>query len=238
MAKKVKQLATSETRVIRRTQIAKNPQNPKRHKEDRIKIQEKNLKKVGYLGGIVWNETTGNLIDGHRRISAMDLYYGYDGTPDTDYDVKVEVVHMDEKEEKQQLAYMAAGDTKADLDLLANFADDIDLEEIGLEQSEIDDILNIASGGEEKTVDLFADLMTPTVAVPEKGSEEYEANKARVKAGKAKTREMAKDNQLNEAAHVTLSFSNYDNFVTFCDLMGVAPDVKYVKGEELLKMFD
>ena len=91
---------------------------------------------------------------------------------------------------------MAAGDTKADLDLLANFADDIDLEEIGLEQSEIDNILNIAYGGVEKTVDLFADLMTPTKAVPEKGSEEYEANKARVKAGKAKTREMAKEGKI------------------------------------------
>lgn len=237
MAKK-KALATSETRVIRRSLISKNPINPKRHREERIKVQERNLKKVGYLGGIVWNETTGNLIDGHRRISAMDLYYGYNGTPETDYDVKVEVVHMDEKEEKQQLAYMAAGDTKADLDLLANFADDIDLGEIGLEQSEIDDILNIANGAGEGTQDLFDDLLKPTKAVPEKGSAEYEAAKAKVKAGKAKTREMAIDYQRNEAAHVTLSFSNYDNFVSFCDLMGVATDVKFIKGEELLQMFE
>ena len=237
MAKK-KALATSETRVIKRSKISKNPINPKRHKEERIKIQEKNLKKVGYLGGIVWNETTGNLIDGHRRISAMDLYYGYDGTPETDYDVKVEVVHMNEAEEKQQLAYMAAGDTKADLDLLANFADDIDLGEIGLEQSEIDDILNIATGGSEETPDLFGELMRPTKAVPEKGSAEYEANKAKVKAGKAKTREMAQRDAQNDAAHITLSFSNYDNFVAFCDLMGVAPDTKFVKGEELLQMFE
>lgn len=237
MAKK-KALATSETRVIKRSQISKNPINPKRHKEDRIKVQEKNLKKVGYLGGIVWNETTGNLIDGHRRISAMDLYYGYDGTAETDYDVKVEVVHMNDAEEKQQLAYMAAGDTKADLDLLANFADEIDLGEIGLEQSEIDDILNIASGGTEETPGLFVELMKPTKAVPEKGSEEYEANKARVKEGKAKTREMARENAKNESAHITLSFSSYDNFVAFCDLMGVAPDSKFVKGEELLQMFE
>ena len=96
MAKKVKALDVSETRVVKRSEIKKNPITPKRHKEDRIKQQAKNLKKVGYLGGIVWNETTGNLIDGHRRISAMDLYYGYDGTPETDYEVKVEVVHMDE----------------------------------------------------------------------------------------------------------------------------------------------
>ena len=236
--KKVKALETSETRVVWRTQISKNPANPKRHKEDRIKLQAKNLKKVGYLGGIVWNETTGNLIDGHRRISAMDLYYGYDGTKETDYEVKVEVVHMDEAAEKQQLAYMAAGDTKADLDLLAEFANDIDLGEIGLDQSEIDDILNIANGSDEDTVDILSELVTPTKKVPEKGTAEYEAAKARVKEGKAKTREIAQRDAQNDAAHVTLSFSNYENFVAFCDLMGVAPDVKFVKGEELLQMFE
>lgn len=238
MAKKVKQLAQSETRIVKRSQIAKNFRNPKRHAEDRIKLQEKNLKKVGYLGGIVWNETTGNLIDGHRRISAMDLYYGYDGTPETDYEVKVEVVHMNEQEEKQQLAYMAAGDTKADLDLLANFAEEIDLGEIGLDQSEIDDILSIATGGSEETVDLFGEMLKPTKAVPEKGSAEYEVNKAKVKEGKAKTREIAQRDALNDAAHITLSFSTYDNFVAFCDMMGIAPDAKFAKGEELLKMFE
>jgi len=238
MAKKVKQLTTSETRIIKRSDIRKNPLNPKIHREDRIKTQEKNLKKVGYLGGIVWNETSGNLIDGHRRISAMDLYYGYDGTPETDYEVKVEVVHMNEQEEKQQLAYMAAGDTSYNLDLLANFADEIDLGEIGLDQSEIDDILNIATGGSEETPDLFGEMLKPTKAVPEKGSEEYEANKAKVKEGKAKTREIAQRDALNDAAHITLSFSSYDNFVAFCDMMGIAPDAKFAKGEELLKMFE
>lgn len=236
--KKVKALEVSETRVIKRSQLHGHKLNPKRHAEERIKQQAKNLKKVGYLGGIVWNETTGNLIDGHRRIKAMDLYYGYDGTPETDYEVKVEVVHMDEAAEKQQLAYMAAGDTKADLDLLAEFANDIDLGEIGLDQSEIDDILNIANGSDEETVDILSELVTPTKKVPEKGTAEYEEAKARVKAGKAKTREIAQRDAQNDAAHVTLSFSNYENFVAFCDLMGVAPDVKFVKGEELLEMFE
>lgn len=236
--KKVKALEVSETRVIKRSQLHGHKMNPKRHADEKVKQQAKNLKKVGYLGGIVWNETTGNIIDGHRRIKAMDLYYGYDGTPETDYDVKVEVVHMDEAAEKQQLAYMAAGDTKADLDLLAEFANDIDLGEIGLDQSEIDDILNIANGSNEEAVDILSELVTPTKKVPEKGTAEYEEAKARVKAGKAKTREMAQRDAQNDAAHVTLSFSNYDNFVAFCDLMGVAPDVKFVKGEELLQMFE
>lgn len=236
--KKVKALETSETRVVKRSQLHAHHLNPKRHLEDRVKQQAKNLKKVGYLGGIVWNETTGNIIDGHRRIKAMDLYYGYDGTAETDYEVKVEVVHMDEAEEKQQLAYMAAGDTKADLDLLAEFAKGIDLDEIGLDQSEIDDILNFANGTEEETEDILGELVTPTKKVPEKGSAEYEAAKARVKEGKRKTREIAQRDAQNDAAHVVLSFSNYENFVAFCDLMGVAPDVKFVKGEELLQMFE
>ena len=46
---------------------------------------------------------------GTRRIKAMDMYYKYDGTSDTDYKVKVEVVNLDEKKEKEQLTYMAVG---------------------------------------------------------------------------------------------------------------------------------
>lgn len=238
MAKKVKALSNSETRVIRRSRIRKNPINPKRHKEERIKLQEKNLKQVGYLGGIVWNETTGNLVDGHRRICAMDLYYKYDGTAETDYDVKVEVVHLDEQAEKQQVAYMAAGDTRYDIDLLAEFAEDIELGDIGIEQSEIDDILSIAKGGEEETPDLFQELMTPTKPVPQKGTPEYEAAKARVKEGKAKTREDTDRYQKDESSFVTLSFSNYENLIAFCDLVGAKPEDKFIKGEELLKLFE
>ena len=112
----MKELKQSETRIIKRSQINLNPINPKRHSDERIRLQKKNLQKVGFLGGIVWNELSGNLIDGHRRIKAMDMYYKYDGTSDTDYKVKVEVVNLDEKKEKEQLTYMAVGNTKPDLD--------------------------------------------------------------------------------------------------------------------------
>lgn len=45
---------------------------------------------------------------GHRRIKAMDLHYKYNGTPGTDYDVKVEVVNLDDKAEKEA-AYIHGG---------------------------------------------------------------------------------------------------------------------------------
>ena len=115
-------IKNSETIIIKRSQINLNPINPKRHTDRAVKLQEKNLKKVGFLGGIVWNRNTGNLIDGHRRIMAMDLYYKYDGA--NDYDVKVESVELDDKTEKEQLTYMAVGNTKPDIDLIAKYIGD------------------------------------------------------------------------------------------------------------------
>lgn len=236
MAKK-KALVTSETRVVKRSAIRMNPYNVKRHSDERVKIQKNNLKKVGYLGGIVWNETTGNLIDGHRRISAMDMYYGYDGTKETDYDVKVEVVHMDGAAEKQQLVYMGAGDTRADIDLIADIANDINLEEIGFDAGEIDDILNFSKGTEEKTASLLDELMERR-DVPEKGTQEYEEKKAMVNDGKSRNKDNTLDYAMDDAAHVTLSFSTYENYVAFCDLVGARTSDKFIKGEDLLRIFE
>lgn len=227
-----KKLQESETRVIKRSQIRLNPYNVKRHADERIRLQEKNLKKVGYLGGIVWNETTGNLIDGHRRVQAMDKYYG-----DEDYDVKVEVVRMDEKEEKKQLVYMGAGDTSADIDLIAKIADDIELVDIGFGQGEIDDILNIAHGTTKSAPVILEELFTPREK-PEKGTPEYEEAKATVKGGKALTREMTEDYYREENSFVTLSFSTYDNLCAFYDLVGANPGDRYIKGEEVLSLIN
>ena len=101
----------SETRTIKRSQINLNPQNIKNHTEEQVKLQKKNLKKVGYLGGVVWNEESHNLIDGHRRLQALDSINRYDGTPETDYDIKVECVSFDRKTELEQMAYMAVGNS-------------------------------------------------------------------------------------------------------------------------------
>ena len=231
MAKKA--LQTSETRIIKRSAIRKNPSNIKRHSDERIKLQQKNLKNVGYLGGIVWNETTGNLVDGHRRIAAMDIYYGYDGT--ADYDVKVEVCHMTEAEEKQQMVYMSAGDTKADIDLIADIAEDLNLEDIGFSEEEIDDILNIANGNETNVKDIMEDII-PSRNNPPKDSESYEALKAQVKEGKERTKEIAERDAMNATAFITLSFSTYDGLVAFCDYLGISSDSKFAKGEDVLKL--
>ena len=66
-------MKNSETIVIKRSQIHLNPCNPKRHSDKQIEKQKANIKKVGFLGGIVWNKRTGNHSDGHRRVMALDI---------------------------------------------------------------------------------------------------------------------------------------------------------------------
>ena len=194
----MKEIKQSETRIIKRSQINLNPINPKRHSDEKVKLQKKNLQKVGFLGGIVWNESSGNLIDGHRRIKAMDLHYKYDGTPDTDYDVKVEVVSLDEKTEKEQLTYMAIGNTKPDIDLIANYISDIDYSDVGLDIGELNDILAI-NMETPSLVDSLDDLLSPVEDdVSDSDERNYEEKKEHMKAVKQQVRENAIERQQND----------------------------------------
>lgn len=198
----MKELKQSETRIIKRSQINLNPINPKRHSDDRVKLQKKNLQKVGFLGGIVWNERSGNLIDGHRRIKAMDLHYKYDGTADVDYDVKVEVVALDEKAEKEQVTYMAVGNTKADYDLIAEYIHDIDYSEIGLDDVELKDILSIAETELNISVETVDDLLAPIMSSVSKEEKSTKEKIQHMKDVKQQVRDCAIERQLNEEAHV------------------------------------
>lgn len=235
----MKELKQSETRIIKRSQINLNPINPKRHSDEKVKLQKKNLQKVGFLGGIVWNEKSGNLIDGHRRIKAMDLYYKYDGTLNTDYDVKVEIVNLDEKTEKEQLTYMAIGNTKPDIDLIANYILDIDYSDIGLDIGELNDILAI-NIEVPSLVDSIDDLLSPipssdvdSLDVDEKT---YEEKKEHMKAVKQQVRENAIERQQNEEAYIMLSFSSFEAKSDFCDLLECSIEDKFVKGEDVLRL--
>lgn len=257
--KKIKQ---SETKTIWRSQINLNPINPKRHNDAQVETQKKNLKKVGFLGGVVWNELSENLIDGHRRIKALDIINKYDGSAETDYEVKVEAVEMDEKTEKEQLTYMAVGNTKPDLDLIANYIGDIDYSDIGLSERDIEDILsfNDTANVEMMTLDdLFepkkqkkaefieeyedADDYDENIADEdeesegeEESQEDYEARKAHMKQVKAQVRQKAMEESLEEEAYITLSFSSFDAKQDFCEMLGINAFATMAKGEEVMNL--
>ena len=240
----MKPLKTSETRIIKRSQISLNPYNPKRHTEERVKQQKKNLQTIGYLGGITWNEQSGNLIDGHRRIQAMDLYYKYDGTPDTDYNIKVEVVQLDPKQEKEQMTYMALGNTRADLELVARYFPEIDANAAGIDDAylkELSTFVTIADPiAEIETLDIDYLLPAPKEQVIiEEEIEDIaeptpEDKKAKVKAAKEAVREQSEERVRNESAYITLSFSDYATKAEFCEIVGIDPDSAFCKGEEVM----
>ena len=75
MAKQVEpvnKVQQAEVRQVMRSQITLAAYNPRKITPEARKLLKDNLKRVGLLGGIVWNEDTGNLVSGHQRVSVMD----------------------------------------------------------------------------------------------------------------------------------------------------------------------
>ena len=256
MAKKIKQ---SETKEIMRSQIHLNPCNPKKHSDKKIQEQLKNLRRVGYLGGITWNEATGNIVDGHRRVMALDLHHKYDGSTESDYSIKVESVSLTEKQEKEQLTYMALGNTKADYALIAEYYADIDPVMAGLDSYDIENIAAYLPDPVEVTVEVtdFSDLLMPgdevdevnptnddEGAMPETSHPADNANrsadeaKSAIKEKKQKAMERAAERYADQEAYITISFANAEEKRMFCELAGIGEDSKFIKGCDVLNMVE
>lgn len=252
MAKK--QIKQSETIEIKRSQINLNPFNPKRHTDKKVQEQKKNLQRVGFLGGITWNRITGNLIDGHRRIKAMDLYYSYNGTPETDYPVKVEAVEFDEKQEKEQMTYMALGNTKADFQLIAEYLPDIDYSAAGIDNYDLEQIQSfIPSVDEVCHIDSIDDLIASEEAdqLPEKEARESdngdtlkqieltpEEKKAKIKEAKQKQIEAAGERYSELTSYLTISFCSAEEKRMLCELIGISEEEKFISGSKVLEMIE
>lgn len=220
----------SETVIIKRSQIRLNPINPKRHSEKQIKQQKKNLKKVGFLGGVVWNEVTGNLVDGHRRITALDAINKYDGT--NDYEIKVEKVQFDETTEKEQLTYMALGNSKADYNLVAEYVDTIDYTNVGLSDEEYNEILKLKPVDYVEKIESWEDeFIQPVheIHVEEKTSDEIvkehaekpKMTKEQVKAEKRFCDDVAATRHEECDTYIVLNFRDLEQKTIFCELLGV-----------------
>lgn len=250
-----KQIKQSETVEIRRSQINLNPFNPKRHTDKKVQEQKKNFMRVGFMGGITWNRTTGNLIDGHRRIKAMDLYHSYDGTLETDYSVKVEAVELDEKQEKEQMTYMALGNTKADYQLIAEYLPEIDYTVAGIDEYDLAQIQTfIPQAGDVPRIESFDDLIQPSNSGPlteedddsDLSQEESvsvndltdDEKKAKIKEAKQKQKEAAGERYSELTSYVTISFSSAEEKRMFCELAGIGEDEKFIQGNKILEMIE
>lgn len=236
----------SETVVIKRSQINFAPYNPKNHTKEQINEIKKNIKRVAFLGGIVWNVITANLIDGHKRVLALDVLNKYDGTPDTDYEVKVEKIELDLKTEKEQNIFQTQSRTQFDLDILSTMIPDIDYKNAGLTDEDLQLIgidFTFQTETEQSITDEINNLIAPIQnqkeAVKQAKKELSQAEKiAHNKEVKAQVMQDAQDKAENMEAYVMISFEDYKTKAAFMERFGFDAREKFLKGEVFENMIE
>lgn len=238
MSKAIKQAPSTE---LMRSQINFASYNPRKLSDDARKRLKANLKRIGLAGGIVWNETTGNLVSGHQRLSILDEIQRYDtNTKENDYPIRVEVLRLTEKEEKEQNIFMNSSTAQGEFDsnLLAQLLPDIDIDLAGLDSSDISIMM-----AEAPTFDVF-DYSTESSQgfreVTPISEAERQARIDHVKEVRAQVSQGMEDDYYEGEAFVTLSFQSYANKLYFMEALAqmlpgqnISPSDRYLKGETI-----
>lgn len=222
---KIKQ---SETCFIKRSQINFAPYNPRKANKEVVEKLRKNFHKVGFLGGIVWNERTGNLVGGHKRVKALDLIYKYDGTTGTDYEIKVERINLDDKTEKEQNSFLnsknAQGET--DYEMLAMIINDIDIEAAAISQYEIEIMEAIVP---DSVFGENADILRDMSEIKKVSEEQREKTKSKRKQIENK------ETDRRSAFYFTVTFDSYSEKAEFLESIGINGDDVYITGKKFVK---
>lgn len=244
----------SQSVELNRSAIRLADYNPRVISDEARKTLKRGIKKFGLVGGIVVNKRTGfTLVSGHQRISVMDELQKYDlKTKENDYKVRVDVVDMDEKAEKEFniLANNPNAQGSWDFDALAQLIPDIDYKDAGLTDADLNMIgvdFLLQTEEESSIADELENMMSPVVEQREAEKAERKAERDAVKAAqeeadraakiahmkdvKQQVRENAQKQAENMDAYLMLSFDTYAAKAAFCERFGYDPYIKFVKGE-------
>lgn len=213
---------SSESITIQRSEINLADYNPRKLSDTARKQLKANIKRLGIMGGIVWNEATGNLVSGHQRISILDEINGY---PKNDYAITVEKVALSDKEEKEQNIFLNSKSVQGefDSDLMANIITDIDPILAGLDEYDLT-MLSL----ETPSID-FTDIMKKAEMLSPPTAPQ---SKEEIKAKKEKYSSEVDDRWEGEPT-VTLSFDSFQNKAEFMEALGKDLYDKIIKGEEV-----
>lgn len=233
--------------------------NPRKISPEARKSLKANLKRIGLLGGIVWNEVTGNLVSGHQRVSIIDEVNKYNSdTKENDYLIRVEVVRMDEKTEKEQNIFMNNRSVQGEFDteMLRDLLDGIDYNFAGLNDF---DLSMLGIGDVDFRVDdeiwnkndILNDSLSGLDDVTKNGSEDknidrscnfYQASKEnqiarhnevqKIKDRIGRQNSFEKDNGM--LSYVVLSFKSPTERANFMEMFGYEFDERYIDGKEFM----
>lgn len=258
MQNKIKQ---SETRILKRSQITPSDYNPRTISDEARKALKKNIKENGIIGGMVWNENTGNLVSGHQKLSIADEINKYEPeTGKNDYEIKVEVINVELKKEKELNIFFNSKAVQGEMDYrkLAQIFPDIDADLAGLDEVDISmieielpevevmqdyEIPNFEPQQEKKEKAMqeksIAQELNNTVYHNSDGIHDMEKKEAdemsaeeKKAAVKAIKEKVKEGSVLQGDPYFTVSFDSYDNKVQFLEMFGYDQDEKFIKGED------
>ena len=218
----------SETAEVMRSQIHPAAYNPRVIDPDAKAALKRSIKRFGVVGGIVVNKQTGyTIVSGHQKVEIADEINGY---PEKDYCLKVEVIDVDLKTEKELNIFFnnPSGQGRWDEDKLRKLIPEIDTKIAGFSNEDlaaigiIIDIPQVSS-----IVTDIQDLQRPA-----------EERKQAVKEAKAAIKQQAEEKALEAESFVTLSFGSYKAKSSFMLRFGFDPMEKFVNGDVFADMVE
>jgi len=155
----------SEVAVVMRSEIHPSDYNPRVMDEEARRNLRRSIRNYGVVGGIVVNRQTGmTIVGGHQKVQILDDINKYDADdPSTDYALRVELVDVDPKTEKEMNIALnnSALAGRWDFDRLAALIPDIDYKDVGFTEADLSMIgvdYSFQTSGEADIADAFSDL--------------------------------------------------------------------------------
>ena len=131
-----KYFSHSEPAELLRSQIHFADYNPRKISDEGRRQLKRSIKQYGVVGGIIVNRATGyTLVGGHQKVSVLDELNRYNpDTQENDYTLRVELVDVDEKTEKEMNIVLNNPNVGGewDYDKLRQIVPDIDYKSAGL----------------------------------------------------------------------------------------------------------
>jgi len=175
----------SEVVEVQRSELHLASYNPRTISERGKKELRKSIKKFGVVGGIVVNKYTGmTIVGGHQKVKVLDELNKY---PDNDYTLRVELIDVDEKTEKELNITLnnpnVGGDW--DYDKLREIIPDIDYKSAGLDEADLSMIgvdFTVQTQGEKDLAAALSDVVAPIVDEREREKQIRAEERAAMKA--------------------------------------------------------
>lgn len=232
----------SKSVELKRSQIKPASYNPRTISDEGKKALKRSIKLYGVVGGIVVNQATGyTIVGGHQKVAVLDELNKYDKSSyENDYMLRVELINVDEKTEKQLNITLNNPNVGGqwDFDALAQIVPDIDWKDAGLTNADLNMIgvdFLLQTEEENSLADALSDMMSPVTEQKEADKAAKQLERAEKVAHMKEVKQQVRDNAQKTAedmeAYVMLSFDTYEAKAAFMERFGYDPNMKFIKGE-------